>query len=107
MRDSVGEAVTYYAVTERPGANWDPSRPRREQDKWDGHAAFMDALVEDGFVVLGGPLGNGDEVLLIVRAGSEAEIEARLAEDPWLPMELLRIARIDRWQIWLGNSART
>jgi uncharacterized protein YciI len=99
--------AVYYAVTETQGANWDPLRPRREQDKWDEHAAFMDALVEDGFVVLGGPLGNGDEVLLIVRAGSEAEIEARLAEDPWLPMEVLRIGRIDRWQIWLGSPART
>jgi uncharacterized protein YciI len=92
---------------ETRGPKWDPSRPRRRQDKWDEHAAFMDALVEDGFVVLGGPVGNGDEVLLIVRADTEAEIEARLAEDPWLPMEVLRIARIDRWQIWLGSPART
>ena len=67
----------------------------------------MDGLLEDGFVILGGPLGDGDEVLLIIRADSEAEIEARLAEDPWLPMEVLRIARIERWQIWLGNLART
>jgi uncharacterized protein YciI len=67
----------------------------------------MDALVDDGFVVLGGPLGNGDEVLLIVRAGSEGEIEARLAEDPWTPMEMLSIAKIEPWQIWLGRPART
>jgi uncharacterized protein YciI len=99
--------VSYYAVTEKQGTNWDPSRVRREQDKWDEHAAFMDALVEDGFVLLGGPLGDGDEVLLIVRAENEAEIEARLAEDPWLPMGVLRIARIERWQIWLGSLART
>jgi uncharacterized protein YciI len=98
---------TYYAVTETPGPKWDPSRARREQDNWDEHAAFMDGLVEDGFVVLGGPVGNGDEVLLIVRAESEAEIEAQLAEDPWLPMGVLAIAKIDRWQIWLGSPART
>lgn len=103
----MAEAVIHYAVTEVPGAKWDHSRPRRQQDKWDEHAAFMDALVDDGFVVWGGPLGNGDEVLLIVRAAGEAEIEARLAEDPWLPMEVLRIAKIERWQIWLGSLART
>lgn len=97
-----------YAVTETKGSSWNPSRRRREQDKWNEHAAFMDALVEDGFVVLGGPLGDGEgDVLLIVRADSEAEIEARLAEDPWLPMEVLRIAKIERWQIWLGSLART
>jgi uncharacterized protein YciI len=99
--------ATYYAVTETQGPKWDPSRARREQDRWDEHAAFMDALVEDGFVVMGGPVGNGDDVLLILRADSDAEIEARLAEDPWLPMEVLRIAKIDRWQIWLGSPART
>ncbi|MEP6979086.1 MAG: hypothetical protein ABI948_13625 [Thermoleophilia bacterium] len=98
---------TYYAVTEAQGPNWDSSRARREQDRWDEHAAFMDALVEERFVVLGGPLGDGDEVLLIVRADSEAEIEARLAEDPWLPMEVLRISKIEPWQIWLGSLART
>lgn len=102
---NVAEAVVYYAVTQSQGAGWDPSLARRQQDKWDEHAAFMDALVDDGFVVLGGPLGNGDEVLLIVRAAGEAEIEARLAEDPWMPMEVLRIAKIERWQIWLGNPA--
>ena len=99
--------ATYYAVTETQGPNWDPSRARREQDRWDEHAAFMDALVENGFVVLGGPIGNGEEVLLIIRADSEAEVEARLREDPWLPMGVLAIGRVERWQIWLGNPART
>jgi uncharacterized protein YciI len=103
----VADTPTHYAVTEIRGANWDPSRARREQDKWDEHASFMDGLVEDGFVVLGGPVGNGDEVLLIVRADSEAEIEARLAADPWLPMEILRVARIEPWEILLGDPSRT
>jgi len=40
----------------------------REQEKWAEHAAFMDALADDGFVILGGPLGDGTEVLLIVDA---------------------------------------
>jgi uncharacterized protein YciI len=97
----------YYAVTETRGPAWDPSRARREQDRWDDHASFMDGLVEDGFVALGGPVGNGDEVLLIVRAGTEAEIEARLDADPWLPMEILRVAKIESWQILLGDPSRT
>jgi len=74
----------------------------REQSRWDEHAAFMDALVEDGFVVLGRPLGDGAEFLLIVDAESEQAVEARLADDPWTPMGLLRIARIERWEILLG-----
>jgi uncharacterized protein len=74
----------------------------REQNRWDEHAAFMDALVDDGFVVLGGPVRDGAEFLLIVDAESEQAVEARLADDPWTPMGLLRIARIERWEILLG-----
>ena len=101
------DTPTYYAVTETCGPGWNPSLRRRQQEKWDEHAAFMDGLVEEGFVVLGGPVGNGDEVLLIVRAGSDREIEARLAADPWLPMEILRIAKIERWEILLGDPSGT
>ena len=93
----------YYAVTRERGASWDGSLDLREQDRWDEHAAYMDALADDGFVVLGGPLGDGSTFLLIIDAESEQEIETRLADDPWTPMDLLRIARIDRWEILLGE----
>src|SRR5260370_41302535 len=46
------------------------------------HATFMNALVDDGFVVLGGPL-EGTHVLPIIRSTSAAEIRLRLAPDPW------------------------
>src|SRR5438876_5178413 len=54
-----------FLVSEEHGGPWDWSKGLREQELWDEHAAFMDALVEDGFVVLGGPLDEKD-VLLIV-----------------------------------------
>ncbi len=95
--------MTYFAVFREPAAAWDPSCPMREQARWDAHAAFMDALTAEGFVVLGGPLGDGKQFLLIINAENEAAIEARLAEDPWVPMRLLRIARIEPWQILLGR----
>jgi len=75
----------------------------REQERWDEHAAFMDGLVDDRFVVLGGPLGDGSRVLLVVDAESEDEIEGRLADDPWTPMGLLRVVQIERWEILLGS----
>jgi uncharacterized protein YciI len=75
----------------------------REQENWDAHARFMNALVDDGFVVLGGPLGDGLEVLLIIAAESEKEIRTRLADDPWTPMELLPIAKVERWEVLLGR----
>jgi uncharacterized protein YciI len=95
--------VTYYAVTRERGGNWDASLAMREQERWDQHAAFMDALVDDGFAVLGGPLGDGERrFLLVFDAESEEEIEARLADDPWTPTGLLRITSVEPWEILLG-----
>ena len=94
--------VIYYAVTREQGENWDASLTRREQENWDEHAAFMDALVEEGFVVLGGPIGDGTKVLLIINTESEQTIEARLVDDPWTPMGLLHTVKIEPWEILLG-----
>jgi hypothetical protein len=96
--------MAYFVVTREPGPSWDRSRPMREQDGWDAHARFMDALVEDGFVVLGGPVGDGMRFLLIIDDEDEASIEARLAEDPWAPIGRLRTANIDPWEILLERS---
>ena len=48
----------FFAVRLERGGPWDWSRDLREQDGWDEHARFMDALAEDGFIVLGGPVGG-------------------------------------------------
>lgn len=77
----------------------------REQDEWDRHASFMNGLVASGFVKLGGPLDDGREILLLVYAEDEAEINARLDEDPWTPMGLLEIVNVKHWQILLSKDA--
>ena len=99
--------VIYYAVTREHGENWNASLTMREQEKWDQHAAFMDALVDEGFIVLGGPLVDEGKALLIINAESEQAIEARLADDPWTPMGLLRTAKVERWEILLDSIAGT
>jgi hypothetical protein len=92
-----------FAVTMVHGPRWDAARPIREQDGWDDHAAFMDGLVSDGFVILGGPLGQGERALLAVAAADEQEIRVRLAGDPWAPAGLLHIGAIEPWQFWLDS----
>lgn len=94
----------YFAVTREHGAAWDDARSLREQDGWAEHAAFMDALADETFVVLGGPVGDGAKTLLLVDAESEDAVRARLAADPWTPMGLLRIASIERWEILLASN---
>ena len=95
--------MRYYAVVRERGSAWDASRPMREQEAWAEHAAFMDGLADSGFVVLGGPLGDGRNTLLIVDSESEGAIHARLAADPWTPMDLLRVAKVEPWHVLLGR----
>ena len=92
-----------FAVRLVHGPAWDPARPIRQQDGWDEHAAFMDGLVDDGFIILGGPIGDGAETLHVVDALDASEIEARLAADPWAATGLLRIGVIESWALWLDG----
>lgn len=85
------------------GAAYQHGLPLESQAEWDAHAKFMDKLVDDGVVKLGGPLEGTSEVLLIFRAQSPEEIKQRLAPDPWHKMDLLRLARITPWTIRLGK----
>jgi uncharacterized protein YciI len=95
----------YYLVEEAMGPAWDHSSPRRGQAGWDDHAAFMDGLAEEGFVVLGGPIGEGDgeNALLVVNADDEATVRTRLADDPWIG-SVLTIESIRPWSVWLRAS---
>jgi len=96
---------TFAVLEERFGA-WDWSRDLRDQDGFADHAAVMDALVADGFIVLGGPVGEGKHVLLIVDADDSADVHARLADDPWIG-ERLRVTRIEPWTILLRQAAQS
>lgn len=99
--------MAFFALTTAHGAGWDASLGIREQKGWDEPAAFMDGLVDDGFVVLGGPFADGERTMLVIDAGDENAVRARLAEDPWAKADLLRIAVIEPWTIWLDGTGRS
>jgi uncharacterized protein len=98
----------HFLVENAKGPAYDHSRGRREQEGWDEHAAFMDRLAEEGFIVLGGPIGEGDgeNTLLVIKADDEATVRARLAEDPWSET-ILTIDSIRPWSVWLRSPAQS
>ena len=91
-----------FVVLRRTGPQWDRARPLEEQAGWPEHAAFMDGLVDAGFVVLGGPLADERRVVLVVEAESEEAVRATLARDPWSGTHL-RVDTVDRWTIRLDG----
>lgn len=93
----------FFAVRLEHGGPWDFSRGLREQDGWDEHARFMDSLVDDGFIVLGGPIGGAREILHAISAPSEQAVRDRLAEDNWAKNGMLTITSIEPWTILLDG----
>ena len=92
-----------FAVIRTRGGAWRPGTPLEGQADWEAHASFMNALQNEGFVVLGGPLDGSPDVLLIVRANTLKEVVQRLADDPWTRQDLLRVSRISPWTLRLGS----
>ena len=92
----------FLVVLRRAGPQWDRSKPMEEQSGWDEHASFMDGLVDDGFLVLGGPLADEVRVAHAVEAESEEAVRATLARDPWSGTHLV-VDSIEPWTIRLDG----
>ncbi len=93
----------FFAVRLERGGPWEWSRDLREQDGWAAHARFMDSLVDDGFIVLGGPLAGEREILHAISASSEQVVRQRLADDIWARNGMLTIKSIESWTILLDG----
>jgi lactoylglutathione lyase len=92
-----------FALIQSRGPAWNHSAPIEAQPEWTAHAAFMDRLTNEGFIVVGGPLEGSSDVLLILRASDEREIEQRLAADVWRRNGLLVAKGCWPWSIRLGS----
>ena len=102
------EGASTFVVRMVPGPAWNAALPMRAQAGWAEHAAFMDRLTADGFIVLGGPLGGGEVKLHVVQGPSEAAVRARLAADPWSVSRQLDIWDVRPWTVLLdGRRAVT
>lgn len=98
--------MSYFAVMREAGPAWTDGKGTFEQPGVDDHAAFMNALAEEGLVLFGGPLAGSElgriRALLIVDAASEDEIRGRLADDPWELSRRLVTVSVEPWNIFVG-----
>ena len=89
---------TFLAIS-AAGPNRDLSKGTREQPFWDEHAKFIDQLVADGFILMGGPLVDEGGALLIFNAEDENVVREILKNDPWSTHGVVKLESIKRWQI--------
>ena len=93
---------TFLAISSA-GPNRDFSKETREQPFWDEHAAFIDRLVDDGFILMGGPLVDESGSLLIFNAKDENEVREKLKDDPWAEHGILKLESVKRWEIFIDK----
>jgi len=98
--------VSYFVVIRDAGPAWTDGKGAFEQPGVDEHAAFMNALEDEGIVVFAGPLAGSEHgrirVLLIINADSKAVIHDHLAADPWAQAQRLVTTSIEPWNLFVG-----
>ena len=101
--------MSYFKVIREAGPGWTDGKGAFDQPRVDEHAAFMNALADEGIVVCAGPLAGSEagriRVLLIVDADSEAVIRDRLEADPWATR--LVTSSIEPWNLFVGADRLT
>jgi len=63
----------------------------------------MDRFVDEGFILLGGPLEDDRDVLHVVEAESKTDVDDRLAEDNWTRNGMLETVSVERWTVLLDG----
>jgi uncharacterized protein YciI len=86
----------------RSGPEYDHDKPLEEQSGWVEHAAFMDRLVDAGFIVLGGPLADERRIVFAIEAESEDAVNETLDRDPWTGSHLVTDS-VDPWTVRLDG----
>ena len=98
--------MSLFAVTRVAGPSWTDGKGAFEQPAVNDHAAFMNGLADEGFVLFAGPLAGSERdrirVLLIAEAASETDIHRRLADDPWARTQRVVTTSVEPWTLLVG-----
>jgi uncharacterized protein YciI len=97
-----------FAVRTMRGSAWDDDRSIREQPQWTEHARFADGLVDDGRILLGGPIEDPDPgvvALMAMEAPDASGVHETFANDPWVRSGVLEIKDVRPWSLWLRPKA--
>jgi uncharacterized protein YciI len=92
----------FLVMFRRAGPQWDRGLPLEEQSEFAAHAAYVDALVDAGVIILGGPLADEHRVVHVVEAESADRVRLTYADDPWSGSHLV-LDSVEAWTIRLDG----
>ena len=67
------------------------------------HLAYMAGLHDRGRVVMGGPVGDGSGALVVLRADSEEDVRAIIADDPYTAAGVAADHVVRPWTVAIGG----
>ena len=87
------------------GSAWNSNKPVRQQELWEEHAAFMDAMFEAGVIILAGPFADESGSMIIMYSESAEAARSVFLGDPWSQHNILAPRDVKEWTIFLDSRA--
>ena len=88
----------------RAGPTW-TSGSVREQPDWDAHAEFVDALIERGTFVMGGPFSDNSGSMSLLEGIDAAEARRILEDDPFMKNGVFVLEEIREWNVFVDEQS--
>ena len=89
----------------RAGPSWTVGGVR-EQAEWDAHAAFVDALIERGTFVMGGPFSDNSGSMSLLEGVDADEARRILEDDPFMKNGVFVLEEIREWNVFVDELSR-
>jgi uncharacterized protein YciI len=86
----------------RAGPTW-TSGSVREQPDWDAHAEFVDALIERGTFVMGGPFSDNSGSMSLLEGVDVEEARRILEDDPFMKNGVFVLEEIREWTVFVDE----
>ena len=90
----------------RAGPTW-TSGSVREQPDWDAHAEFVDALIERGTFVMGGPFSDNSGSMSLLEGIDADEARRILEDDPFMKNGVFVLEEIREWNVFVDELSPT
>ena len=84
------------------GPAWE-SGPPEDQPDWDAHAEFVDALVDRGTFVMGGPLSDNSGTMVLLEGVTADEARALIADDPFVRNGVFVVDEVADWIVYVDE----
>ena len=86
----------------RAGPTWTSGPPEAQPD-WDDHAMFVDALVERGTMVMGGPFADFSGTMVVLEGVDAEGARDAVAGDPFLANGVFVLEEVREWTVYVDE----